>query len=253
MIMKRWAIGFLAFIVSFAAGGMTVRIFTAQNRPQPPPVDQPMLTVQPEPIVPIEEAVEAEANVEFFTDEKRIGRRGKNKVEIKCFDRGDGRVVEIRFFTREGTGWKQKQEFEFNDKDDLTPCDPDVSDFNNDRFGDFTYRSLVAARISNEVRRLFVYDPASDSFIYIKNSHSYPNLLYNKKLNCMTSWMFHGATTTVFLRIDGDELKDFASVDTGADLVVTLRGEHGRKEIYRKRMREDDIYTRYSTFDPPRP
>lgn len=252
--MKRWAIGFVVFLLTFSVGGITVWLFMAKDDPAPlTGVDRQALNIRSEPILLVKEAVDTEADVEFFSDEKRIGRRGKNKVAIRCFDRGEVRIAEIRFFTREGAEWTQKQLFEFNDKDDLTPCDPHVADFNNDRFRDFTYQSSVAARGANEVRRLFVYDPGNDRLVYIQNSESYPNLLYNKKVNCLTSWMFHGATTTVFLRIDGDELKDFAAVDTGADLVVTLTGKHGRKEIYRKKMHEDDVYTRYSTFDPPRP
>jgi hypothetical protein len=64
--------------------------------------------------------------------------------------------------------------------------------------------------------------------------------------------MVHGASTTVFLKLDGDMLKEFASVDTGLDRVVTVTDKDGNeREISRKRMKERDRYTRYVNFNPP--
>lgn len=190
---------------------------------------------------------------ETFTDERRIGRRGKNKVLVRCFISGEKSFAEIKFYSlAKDQIWQQKQSFEF-EKDNLAGCDPEIRDFNNDDLNDLTYVSNVAARGANEIRTLFIYDRASDNLRLIRNSADRPNLEYNRKLDCITSWAFHGATTTTFLRLDGDELKDFAHVDTGAELSVRVLGNNGWRDTYRRKMSEDDIYTRYSTYDPPRP
>jgi hypothetical protein len=101
---------------------------------------------------------------------------------------------------------------------------------------------------------LFVYDKKTDKFVHIKNSNDYPNLEYNPKLDSLTAWHFYGATATTFLRIKGNMLERFASVSTGDELVVEVSDRRGRfRETFRKKMDQEDIYTRYSTYDPPRP
>jgi hypothetical protein len=260
--MKRWAIGSVAFFAALLIG-----FLVADGWKQPGPVlgesdvnGFPTIVVNA-PLAPSIPAVPESASVDIvteefidtFTDEKRIGRKRKNKVELKCIDRGDIRSAKIDFFSRARDGtWTRRQTIELPTSN-LMACSPEVKDFNNDGFGDLTFISGTAARGANEIRTLFIYDKNRDELLHIKNSEDYPNLEYNKKLDCIDSWMFHGATTTVFLRIEGDELKDFASVDTGTELVVTLRGKYGRKEISRKRMNLDDVYTRYSSYDPPKP
>jgi len=190
---------------------------------------------------------------ETFTDERRIGRRGKNKVLVRCFGNGEKSFAEIKFYSlAKDQTWELRQSLDF-EKDNLTGCDPEVRDFNNDDWKDLTYVSNVAARGANELRTLFIYDRTFDNLRLVRNSADYPNLEYNKKLNCVTSWAFHGATTTTFLRLDGDELKDFAHVNTGEELSVRVLGKNGWRDTYQRKMSEDDIYTRYSTFDPPRP
>jgi hypothetical protein len=59
-------------------------------------------------------------------------------------------------------------------------------------------------------------------------------------------------TTTVFLSLAGDKLKQFASVDTGLERVVTVIGEDGKERVLsRRKMKEDDIYRRNEIFNPP--
>ena len=129
-----------------------------------------------------------------------------------------------------------------------------MKDFNNDGFYDLTYRSVEAAQGANDVRKLFIYDRKRDQLVYITNSEQYPNLSYNKKLDCLDAWSVYGATTTHFLRLDYDMLKPFATVSTGLERVVTTIDKNGTERVLsRKKMRDEDIYTRYSTFDPPMP
>jgi hypothetical protein len=49
-------------------------------------------------------------------------------------------------------------------------------------------------------------------------------------------------------------LREVARVDTGSELVVSVVGRDGvEREIYRKPMNLDDVYTRYIDFNPPTP
>ncbi len=257
--MKRLATRSIAFVATFFTGAWLAWIFIAPAHllgehdangvpaivlnevPAHPVSDEPTVTS-------IEERL-----IETFTDAKRVGRKRQNKVELQCIDRGGEVIANLAFFSRSNDGqWLKRQTFSWV-KDNLMGCSPEVLDFNNDGFGDLTFVSSTAARGANEIRTLLVYDKMKDELTHIKNSEDYPNLEYNKKLDCITSMMFHGSSTTVFLRIDGDELKDFAVVNTGNELSVrVLRGDRW-VESYRRKMSLDDIYTRYSTYNPPRP
>lgn len=187
---------------------------------------------------------------EYFIDSLQIGRKGFNKVALSHF-KADESFVEIKFYSKKGKEWILKNDFRF-EKDYVTACDPVLEDFNNDQNLDFTYISGVAARGANEVRRLFIYDTKTDALILIKNAESFPNLMYNKKLNCVDSHMFHGGTTTVFLKIESDSLHMFASVNNDNEQVVTVYDKQGNgTEVSRKPLIEDDIYFRYTTFNPP--
>jgi len=192
--------------------------------------------------------------VEFFIDDSHIGQPRKNRLEISNYKQANGNLAVINFYSRSPTKqWKLKQTFKF-EKDGLTDCDPRIEDFNNDGIKDFTYVSNVAARGANEVRKPFIYDRQHDQLVYIKNSENYPNMVYNRSLNCIDAWLFHGATTTVFLRIEGDVLREFASVETGLERVVTVTDREGKETVLRReKMTEEDIYTRYIRFNPPQP
>lgn len=260
--MKRWAIGSIAFFSALLIGFVVADMW---NQPgptfgEPDSNGVPAIVVNnplevPVPDIPAEPQTteDIEAYLEVFSDEKRIGQKRKNRVEMQCIDRGGGVIAKLDFFSRSDDGnWFKRQTFSWV-KDNLMGCSPEVIDLNNDGFGDLTFVSSTAARGANEVRTLLVYDKNLDKLIHIKNSESYPNLDYNKKLDCITSMMFHGSSTTVFLRIEGDELKDFASVNTGAELTVSVLKGDRWVETYRRKMDIEDIYTRYSTYDPPRP
>jgi hypothetical protein len=195
--------------------------------------------------------------VESFIDESKIGRPKKNKIEVYNYRSRNEKItndnqVVIKFYSFSDKEWKLKQTFEF-EKDDLLGCDPQIKDFNNDGFKDITYISTVAARGANEVRKLFIYDKSKDELTYIKNSEDYPNILYNKDLNCIDSFMVHGSSSTVFVKIDGDMLKEFASVHNGLERTVYIIDKNGKeKMIQRKKMNEEDMYVRYKSFNPPK-
>ena len=260
--MRRLTIGLVILLLTTAIGltAVWLLVFPSQATDESdlavPPVNTPPWHVEmEEPPGSREIDDQEERPTELFTDFKRIGRPRHNKVEIRCFDRGSERFAEIKFYSRNrGGAWLQKQSFEFT-KNDHLDCDPRIEDFNNDGLGDFTYQSAVAARGANEIRKLFIYDRKGDKLVYIQNSEDYPNLAYNKKLDCVDAWLVYGATTTVFLRIDGEMLKEFASVETGTERVVTVTNRLGKRRVlYWKKMKPtfENIYWRFSTYDPPR-
>ncbi len=201
-------------------------------------------------------AVEEARHEEIFSDDRRIGRRGKNKVHVRCYETGGKSYADITFDSRNNSHmWSRSQYFRL-EKDPVAVCDPQIKDFNNDGFKDLTYASRTAARGANELRTLLIYDNKNDELKVIRNSADFPNLEYNEELNCLTAWAFHGATTTMFVRLEGDVLREFASVDTGSERVVTVTRRDGTKVVIRREKMDPDnfeeIYTRFSTYDPPK-
>jgi len=64
-------------------------------------------------------------------------------------------------------------------KDGITAIGAEISDFNNDGFQDFNYRSGVAAKGGNIIRTLLMYDPKNIDFIDVNNSDQYLILRFN--------------------------------------------------------------------------
>jgi hypothetical protein len=128
---------------------------------------------------------------------------------------------------------------------------PNITDFNNDNFKDITFISTQAARSANEVRRLFIYDDYKRELTSIANSEDYPNMIYNKELNCIDAFLIHGGSSTVFAKIKGDSLIEFASVHNDSHRTVYEIDEFGNEKLLRKdRIDPEDIYIRYSNYKP---
>jgi hypothetical protein len=224
------------------------------NSPQQ--ADRPISSHSPQTVIDEEPNL-----VESFSDASKIARRGQNKIEIDILQKPGvdsasrpNQVAIVRFYAKDQSKtWVLRQTLEI-ESHSLADADPEIDDFNGDGMRDVTFRSNSAARGANEVRTLLIYDNENDLLVHIKNSEDYPNLQYNNTLNCIDSWMVHGASTTVFLRLDGDTLKEFASVSTGSERVVTVIQADGLERVVRTdKMAEADVYTRYRTFDPPKP
>lgn len=188
---------------------------------------------------------------EFFSDSLTIGRKGNNKIEISKIKKEDICEVIISFYSRQGKEWLLKNRFQFA-KDAITGIDPEITDFNNDGYNDITYVSNVAGRGANEVRRLFIYHPVKDVLIPIQNSEEYPNMAYNKELNCIDAFLVHGGSSTVFLILEGNQLKEIASVHNDSHRTVYKTDKDGNSIlISRDTLNPEDIYMRYKNFDPP--
>lgn len=186
---------------------------------------------------------------EVFIDSTTVGRKKFNKVEVYKYRATDSNYVDINFYTKQGDKWKLNQTIHFL-KDGVVGCDTKLSDFNNDGLNDMTIVSAVAARGANEVRRLFIYDNTKDQLIEIKNSENYPNMLYNKELNCIDAFLVYSGSSTVFLRISGDSLKEFASVEAMDGVTVREIDRNGKEKIIFQDMKNKAAYIRFKTYKP---
>jgi hypothetical protein len=186
---------------------------------------------------------------EYFADSTNIGRRSLNKIELSKYRAADSNYIVIHFFSQKNGRWNLRNEFQFA-KDGVVVCDTKLSDFNNDGLNDMTYVSNIAARGANEIRRLFVYNKNKDELIYVKNSENYPNMLYNKELNCIDAWLFYGGCSTVFLKIEGDSLEEFASVELMDGLTVRTFDKSGKETVIRRDTTSEAGHIRYKNFRP---
>jgi hypothetical protein len=186
---------------------------------------------------------------EIFVDSLNIGLKGENKIHLTQYRTDSGSVViKFSFFSRQGKEWILKQYEEF-EKDEITGPQVEISDFNKDGLNDITMRSAIAARGINEVRRLYVFDREKGELLFMKNSESYPNLKYNKELDCLYAWLVYGGSSSVFLNIDADSLREFARVDAYDNIrEVSLISGNGKERIIRKDKAVDGVHVRYSNY-----
>lgn len=265
--MKQHILGLIVFTAALSASvylalplAIGVIIQPEQTIPFDSVAEKTLTTIDPPTAVTTkakdENSDTQETRNEYFSDDRRIGRRGRNKIELRCFSDRVGRFAELKFYSQSEYGsWVEVNSFKF-EKDGVTNCNPIVEDFNNDGLKDFTYESNVAARGSNQVRKLFIYDKDLDDLVYVVNSEEYPNLSYNKRLDCVDSFIITGTAETVFLRINGNMLNQFASVSTGSERVVTVTRNDGTEVILRREEMDPDnfeeVYRRFSSYDPLR-
>ena len=190
--------------------------------------------------------------IETFVDSLNIGEKGKNKVELIKHRVFDDTYVIVKFYRKATVPNRW-----YNANTYIVQCNamqgllPNITDFNNDNFNDITFISAQAARGANEVRRLFVYDDYERALTSIVNSEDYPNMLYNKELNCIDAFLFHGGTSTVFARIKGDSLKEFASVHNESHRTVYEVDKFGKDKLLRRdKINPEDVYIRYINYKP---
>ncbi|MCO4292631.1 hypothetical protein NF867_07145 [Solitalea sp. MAHUQ-68] len=189
--------------------------------------------------------------LETFTDSSKIGDKGKCKIELIKHRVFDNTYVIVKFYTKGPKYWYIQNTYLY-ECDALMGLAPNISDFNNDKLNDITFISATAARGSNEVRRLFIYDDYEKKLISIVNSQDYPNMLYNKELDCLDAFMIHGGSSTVFARIKGDSLKEFASVHNDNYRTVHEIDKFGIERLLRKDtiINPENIYIRYINYKP---
>ena len=193
--------------------------------------------------------------IEIFIDSLNIGEKGKCKIELIKHRVYDDIYVIIKFYIKgrntikDPETWMIQNNYSY-ETDALMGFEPNISDFNNDNFNDITFISGTAARGANEVRRLFIYDDQKQELISIVNSQEYPNMLYNKELDCIDAFLVYGGCSTVFLNIDGDSLKKFASVELDDGLTVSTYNRNGKEKIIMTDKTNKAGYIRYKNFKP---
>lgn len=189
--------------------------------------------------------------LEIFTDSLHIGEPGKSKIELIKHRVLDDTYVIVKFYTKGPAYWYLQNTYLY-DCNTLMGLEPYIADFNNDSFKDITFISATAARGANEVRRLFIYDADEKKLVSIVNAEDYPNMRYNKELDCIDAFLVYGGTSTVFARIEGDSLKEFASVHNDQYRTVYEIDKSGKERQLSKDSITDpgDIYLRYINYKP---
>lgn len=152
------------------------------------------------------------AETETFIDSTRIAKKGKYKIEITQTTIDTVTTVSFKLFAKRNNIWNNIQSYSLKKECDI-PLITEIEDFNNDGFNDFTIHYSTAARGSNDLRKLFIFSNKEYKFIEIKNSDLYPNLQYNKKLNCIDALSVYAGSSTTFLKLGKDHLIEFARVD----------------------------------------
>ena len=198
----------------------------------------------------VKEESEDFSATEIVLDSMNIAKKGYHKIILKKAYRNEGIFVEFDFFKKDKTGWSHIQNF-IIEKDPITDLDPEFRDFNNDGYNDLTFKNGVAARGANVLRSLFIFDKEKDRLIHIKNSNTYPNLEYNTELDCIDAWLIYGGSTTLFLRIESDTLREFAGVSLLDTKDIFTINENGERKILSQELIKDSIvYRRYSNYNP---
>lgn len=188
--------------------------------------------------------------IERFVDSTRIGEKGSSKIEIIKHRVFDDIYVIVKFYNKWNTKWELKNTYLYECNVLFSDLDPNISDFNNDQFNDITFISATAARLSNEVRRLFIYDKEKQELISIVNSEEFPNMSYNKELDCIDAFLVHGGSTTLFANIKKDSLKEFAGVDNSNYRMVFTIDDKGEITYIKKDtiINLEEVYIRYKNY-----
>lgn len=190
-------------------------------------------------------------NLEKFIDSTNFGLKGKYKLEITQKKNDSSINVNFILFKKTKQKWINIQDYNLNKCCEI-PLITEFSDFNNDGFNDFTIHFATAGRGANDVRKLFLFSNNSESFLEIKNSDLYPNLRYNKKLDCIDAFSVYAGTTTTFLKIKNDSLVEFARVDFMDGKIKSYSIEEGKETKLKTKVRIGEIHeiVRFSDYNP---
>lgn len=186
---------------------------------------------------------------EHYIDSTNIGISGMYKVDFKKFRSDDSIYVEVILYHRDKSNWKLTQKLHFI-KDGILSCDVEIKDFNNDGLRDLTFVSSIAARGANEIRKLLIFDKDTGKFRDIKNAEDFPNLRYNETLNCIDAFRVYGGTQSVFAKIVGDSLREFASIELFDNRITIKTVEADGSENILRDAEYSANYIRFSNFKP---
>lgn len=247
----RWRLTFL-LLASTALSCWSDNVPVETN---PSASDQSYLVSDP---TPEPQEVLTKKVLETYSNQTEVARPGRNKIEIDIIQKGQFReyhsdnLAVIRLYSKDNSGgWDLRQTLEIAD-DAIDDADVKLSDYNGDGLKDVTFVSSIAARGANVMRTLLIYNKDSDNLVHIENSEEFPNLEYSRKLKCITAWSVYGGTSTDFARIEGNQLKSFATVENFEGFrTVTVIDQHGKQNVIsRNKISDEDVYIRYTNYRP---
>lgn len=186
--------------------------------------------------------------IEFYSDSTTFGIETKSKIDIYKIVTNQNTFIKVFLFKKDTNLWILNDSL-IVDGDFINKLNYEISDFNNDNSNDLLFVSGTAARGGNVIQTLVLY--SDEKLKWIKNSENYPNLMYNKKLDCIDALILTGGNTTYFLKIENDSLKEFARVDQRDKLITSeILEKNGKwKEISIKKDYSEDI-KRFINYNP---
>ncbi len=189
--------------------------------------------------------------VEEFIDSVNIGRKGSHKLYIQKIATDSMVIAKVQLFEKTGQRWNQTQEI-ITKSNLISGLNVKLSDFNNDGFKDLTFSSIIAVRGANEVNHLLIFDKKTRQLRMIHNANQFPNIRYNKELDCVDSWTVTAGTTTSFLKIEKDSLREFAyvSLSHGIRTIATFDRKGNRTSFKETPMNNEAHYIRFSNYNP---
>ncbi|OXA75024.1 hypothetical protein [Flavobacterium frigidimaris] len=188
--------------------------------------------------------------LEFFADSINFGERQKNKIKVYKIGTEENTIAKVYLYEKRKNQWKLKDSL-ILEAVRINDLETEVKDFNNDNFKDIIFTTGMAARGGNIVQTLILYSPKTKSLNWIKNSESYPNLMYNKKLDCIDACILTGGQTTYFLKIEKDTLREFANVDQrDGRIIAEIRDPNGKWIEIENIKDEPESLDRFINFNP---
>lgn len=186
--------------------------------------------------------------IEFFTDSTNFGNKTKSKIDIYKIVTNQNIFIKVFLFKKDTNLWTLNDSL-IIDGDLINNLNCEISDFNNDNSNDLLFVSGTAARGGNVIQTLVLY--SNEKLKWIKNSENYPNLMYNKKLDCIDAFILTGGNTTYFLKIENDSLTEFARVEQRDKLITSeVLEKNGKwKELYKVKDYSEDM-KRFINYNP---
>jgi len=188
--------------------------------------------------------------LEFFTDSISFGKRQYNKIEVYKIGTEENTIAKVYLYEKKGNQWQLKDTLTL-EAVRINDLETEVKDFNNDNFKDIIFTTGMAARGGNIVQTLILYSTKTKSLNLIKNSESFPNLMYNEKLDCIDACILTGGQTTYFLKIKNDSLKEFANVDQrDGRIIAEILDANGKWKEIENIKDKPESFDRFINFKP---
>lgn len=204
----------------------------------------------PENQSPIIENLIVSDTLEHFSDSTSFGIKNETKIDIYKIGTGTNTFIKVYLSKKESNNWYLNDSL-ILDGDRINSLNTEISDFNNDKLNDIIFTSAMAGRGGNNIQTLILYSKESDKLKWIKNSENFPNLMYNKKLDCIDSFILTGGQTTYFLKIRNDSLKEFANVEQRDNRIVSeILDKNGKWQEIENIKEKFSGFDRFINFNP---